>query len=219
MFQSIFRSNGNLLLIQHISGVQSCIHLHDGHTGLRLPVDDHSLDRRCPTVFRKQGCVDIQASVLRQIQDLLRQDLSEGCHNIDICGIFFNSSIASGVLIRRGWNTGMPCFTAHSFTGGNCNCPLLPFALSGWVTTAVISCPCAIKASRAPTAKSGVPINTICIAYLLPGILILLPHPHRSCPAEDLPPSPHRDVHPGDPVRGRWLLPIIPYPLLRWVSY
>ena len=91
-------SNGDLLFYQHIAGVQSRIHLHDGHTGLRLPVDDHSLDRRCPTVFRKQGCVDIQASVLRQIQDLLRQDLSEGCHNIDICGIFFQFFHSLGSL-------------------------------------------------------------------------------------------------------------------------
>ena len=88
-FEGVLRSNGDFLPVQHIAGVQSRIHLHDGHTSLGLSVDDHSLDRRCPAVFRKEGCMDVQTSVFRQIQNLLRQDLSERRHDINICGIFF----------------------------------------------------------------------------------------------------------------------------------
>ena len=88
-FEGVLRSNGDFLSVQHIAGVQSRIHLHDGHTSLGFSVDDHSLDRRCPAVFRKEGCMDVQTSVFWQIQNLLRQDLSERRHDADICLIFF----------------------------------------------------------------------------------------------------------------------------------
>ena len=46
--------------------------------------------------------MDVQTSVFRQIQNLLRQDLSEGCHNIDICGIFFQFFNSLGSLDPTG---------------------------------------------------------------------------------------------------------------------
>ena len=78
-----------------------------------------------------------------------------------------NSATASGFLILAGVKTGILCLSAHAFTGEGINLSLLPFALSGCVTTAVTSYPAAISASKGPTAKSGVPIYTTFIVFSL----------------------------------------------------
>ena len=63
-----------------------------------------------------------------------------------------------------GWYTFIPFSTAIVFTGEGVNSPFLPFGLSGWVTTAIISCFEAIRASKDAAAKSGVPIKIIFIS-------------------------------------------------------
>ena len=111
-----------------------------------------------------------------------------------------NLSTHSGVLIFWGCHIVSPCLSAHSFTGGNCICPLLPLGLSGCVTTAAISCPASINASRAPTEKSGVPINTI--LKIIPPLL-----PNRHYPSIRLLPSPHINVRQDDRSHDKMLLP------------
>ena len=60
-----------------------------------------------------------------------------------------------------------------SFTGGNCIDFPLPLGLSGCVTASTISCPALLKASKVPTAKSGVPIK---ITLICSSILCILLH-------------------------------------------
>ena len=69
---------------QHVTGIQSLVHLHNRYSGLFFAVDDRPLNRRRSTVFRKQRRVYIQTSVFRQFQDLLWNNLSVCCHHDDI---------------------------------------------------------------------------------------------------------------------------------------
>ena len=68
-------------------------------------------------------------------------------------------SINSSFLAFSGCSTSIPSFTASCLTGENTSSLLLPFGLSGCVTTAATSCPASTSALSVPTAKSGVPIN------------------------------------------------------------
>ena len=85
-----------------------------------------------------------------------------------------NSSTNASSLALSGCKTVIPCATASSLTGEKTSDLLLPFGLSGCVTTAATSCPASIIALSVPTAKSGVPINTTRI--LFPFSLIILQH-------------------------------------------
>ena len=76
---------------EHIAGVESLCHLHDGHASLLLTVEDDTLNRRGTAVFREQGRMDVDAAVLRQIEHGFRQDLTVGsnddavrCHCLEI---------------------------------------------------------------------------------------------------------------------------------------
>ena len=71
---------------------------------------------------------------------------------------FFSSSTNSGSLTFTGCSTGIPCFSASSFTGVGIIVLPLPFGLSGCVITASTSYPFSASATRGATAKSGVPI-------------------------------------------------------------
>ena len=71
---------------------------------------------------------------------------------------FFSSSTNSGSLTFTGCSTGIPCFSASSFTGVGIIVLPLPFGLSGCVITASTSYPFSASAARGATAKSGVPI-------------------------------------------------------------
>ena len=63
-----------------------------------------------------------------------------------------SSSMASRRLMRLGCSTGMPFSRAQNFTGEGTSSLLRPFGLSGWVTTAVTSCPAPIRALKATAA-------------------------------------------------------------------
>ena len=66
-----------------------------------------------------------------------------------------------GSLIFAGCMTFSPAAAENSFTGGGESLWLLPFRLSGCVTTAASSCPALRSASSDGTANEGVPKNTI----------------------------------------------------------
>ena len=71
----------DLFLQKDISCIQSFIHQHRGDACLLLSVQDRLLDRRCASVLRKQGGMHIHASERRDLQNCLRQDLSESDHD------------------------------------------------------------------------------------------------------------------------------------------
>ena len=78
----------NLTLCDHVTGIDSHIHTHGGDTGNLISVDDRPLNWRCPPILRKQGRMNIQASVLWHVQDTLGQNLSKSRHNHNIRLIF-----------------------------------------------------------------------------------------------------------------------------------
>ena len=96
-----------------------------------------------------------------------------------------NFSTNSSSLAFSGCKTSIPSFTASSFTGENTSSLLLPFGLSGCVTTATTSCPASTKALSVPTAKSGVPIN----------ITFTIPHPPFQYQEAFLQPYQHTLLH------------------------
>ena len=67
------------------------IHAHDGDACLFTVVQDRMLDRRRAPVGGKQGRVDVEAAVFRNIQKFLRQDLPERGHDDDI-GLHFTDT-------------------------------------------------------------------------------------------------------------------------------
>ena len=69
---------------QHIAGVQTGIHLHDGDTGFGLTVQNTGIDRACTAVFGQQGCMDVQTAVLGNIQHGLRQNAAISGHHNDL---------------------------------------------------------------------------------------------------------------------------------------
>ena len=75
-----------------------------------------------------------------------------------------SASIASRPSRRRtfsNWNTGMPCFSAKTFTGQAVSLFPRPLGRSGCVNAPTTSYPLSMSACREGTANSGVPINTI----------------------------------------------------------
>ena len=71
-------------MFYHISGIKSLCHVHGGDSGLLLAVNDRPLDRRRTAVLREQRCMDIDTSVLRNIEYALRKYLAICCHNYHI---------------------------------------------------------------------------------------------------------------------------------------
>ena len=71
-------SDRNCYLVYAVSCVKALCHLHDGHSGLFIPCQDRPLDRSRPSPLWKKRRMNIQAAVLRNIQNALRYDLSEG---------------------------------------------------------------------------------------------------------------------------------------------
>ena len=61
-----------------IARVERRDHIHDGNAGNALAVQDRPVDGRGAAILRQKRGVNVDAAVLRQVQDLLRQDLSVG---------------------------------------------------------------------------------------------------------------------------------------------
>jgi hypothetical protein len=77
----VLRQDGQLGLGEHGARVHADVHLHERHAGDGVAVDDRPLDRGRAAVLGQQGGVDVHAAELRQIEDLLRQDLAVGHHH------------------------------------------------------------------------------------------------------------------------------------------
>ena len=57
--------------------IEAGVHLHDGHAGLEIAGQDRRGDRRGPTMARQQGRMDVDDAMGREIDDRLRDQLSE----------------------------------------------------------------------------------------------------------------------------------------------
>ena len=68
-------------LFQHCAGIHADIHLHNGYTGFLLALDDGILNRRCTTILRQQRCMNVDAAMRRQLQNLAAQKLAKGSNN------------------------------------------------------------------------------------------------------------------------------------------
>ena len=129
---------------------------------------------------RSEACTLIQP--YRGISRILFDRICPKATTIIISALnFLRYSILAVSLILTGWNTSIPCESAHSLTGVYCIVLPRPFGLSGCVTTSATSCPASIIASSVPTEKSGVPMKIT---------LILLPP--RYFPSSD------NKCHPND---------------------
>ena len=73
---------------QHIACVEAFIHLHNGYAAHFIAVHDSPLDRRCSAVSRKQGCMNVDASVFRHVQNLFWNNLAE-CNDNDHIRLHF----------------------------------------------------------------------------------------------------------------------------------
>ena len=73
--------NGQALYQAHVTGVQTDVHLHDGHTRLRITRFNGTVNRRSPAPARQERGMDIQAAFGWQIQHPLRQDQAIGGHH------------------------------------------------------------------------------------------------------------------------------------------
>ena len=76
----VFIAYGRRALGQNVARVEPNIHLHDGHAGLRVTVQDCGLNWRRTAIPGQQRSVYIQATPARQIQNCPRQDLPERRH-------------------------------------------------------------------------------------------------------------------------------------------
>src|SRR5665213_684533 len=72
------RENRRAARGQDRPGVQSRVYFHDRHAGFRVAVGNRPLDWRGSAMSRQQRSVDIEAAETRQIQNVLRQNLSVG---------------------------------------------------------------------------------------------------------------------------------------------
>ena len=68
-------------MAQHRAGIEAHIHLHDGDSGLFIPMQDGGIDRRCSPPARQERRVDVDAPIPWKIQHLLTQDLAERSHH------------------------------------------------------------------------------------------------------------------------------------------
>ena len=66
---------------QHRPGVQALLHLHQAHPGFGVAGLDRALDRRRAAPARQQARVHVPATVLRDVQDRLRQQHAVGHHH------------------------------------------------------------------------------------------------------------------------------------------
>lgn len=96
----LLRADGHGALQQHVAGVQSRVHLHDGHAGLGVARLDGALDGRRATPARQQAGVDVQAAQARQVQRPLRQDQAVGGHHHDIRRHALQLRARGGRLVR-----------------------------------------------------------------------------------------------------------------------
>ena len=67
--------------MQNVPGVQLPGHVHDGHAGLPLAVEDGPVDGSRPPVFGQQGRMNVDGAIGRGVQNVLRQDAAIGRHH------------------------------------------------------------------------------------------------------------------------------------------
>ena len=77
----VIGGNRKRLLGNDAPRVKPRIHSHDRDAGLRVPIQDRSLNRSRPTPAGQERGVDIQAAMRRQIEDLGFQDLPKRRHH------------------------------------------------------------------------------------------------------------------------------------------
>ena len=75
------RGNGQALGDQHVSGVQPCIHLHDGHARFGIARFNGAVNGGRSAPARQQRRVDVHAAQAWQVKHPLRQDQAVGCHH------------------------------------------------------------------------------------------------------------------------------------------
>ena len=77
----LLRADGDFLATQHVAGVQTFVHLHDGHAGFGITVQHRPLHWSTAAVLRQQRDVQVDAAVLRQFQHRLGQDAAVSHHH------------------------------------------------------------------------------------------------------------------------------------------
>ena len=94
--------NGDRLHHQDVAGVQPFVQLHDGHAGALVTVEHGPLDGRGAAVFRQQRDVQVDAAVLRHMQQLRRDDAAVGHNDDDVGRQLFDKLIGRAVPQRAG---------------------------------------------------------------------------------------------------------------------
>src|SRR5690606_41667634 len=85
LFRSIFGGNWADSFVQHVSGIQTGCHFHNGHTGFGIASSNRALNRGCTAPAWQQGTMNIQATIFWCIQNHLWQDQAIGRHHHHIC--------------------------------------------------------------------------------------------------------------------------------------
>ena len=78
--RGVGRGDIRALAQQDWPGIQPCLHLHDADTCAVVARHNRAVDRSCPAPSRQQGCMDIDATLCRGVEDVLRQDQTV-CHD------------------------------------------------------------------------------------------------------------------------------------------
>ena len=97
--RGVVGTDGLALDQQHVAGVQSRIHLHDGDAGLGIAGLDRAVDGGGPTPARQQRAVDVEAAQARQVQRPLLQDQAIGGHHHHVGGGGEQGVARSGRLV------------------------------------------------------------------------------------------------------------------------
>ena len=87
----------DLFAVQHIAGIQTLVHLHDGNAGLGVTVQHRPLHRGAAAILRQQRNVQVDAAIAGYFQHGLRQDATIGHHHDQVRGEGANVFILAAV--------------------------------------------------------------------------------------------------------------------------
>ena len=95
----------DLFAVQHITGIQPLIHLHDGNAGLGVTVQHRPLHRSAAAIFRQQRNVQVDAAIAGHFQHGLRQNAAIGHHYDQFRGkgadIFILAAVPQGAGLEH----------------------------------------------------------------------------------------------------------------------
>ena len=91
--------------VQHIAGIQTLIHLHDGNAGLGIAVQHRPLYWGAAAVLRQQRNVQVDAAIAGHFQHGLRQDAAIGHHHDQLRGegmdVFILAAVPQGAGLEH----------------------------------------------------------------------------------------------------------------------